>query len=70
MTQEKANLVKSEQEQMFTKIVVVRFCVLLEQEEDVNIVAEMEDVLLFHMATLHTSFEDGGAELMDRLLEI
>ena len=53
---------------MFTEIVVVRFCVLLEQEEDVNIVAEMEDILLFHMSTLHTSFEDGGAELLDSLL--
>ena len=61
--------IKSEQEQMFTEM-VDRSCVFLEQEEDVNIVAEMEDVLLFHMATLHTSFEDGGAELLDRLLEI
>ena len=43
---------------MFTEMVVVRSCVLLEQEEDVNIVAEMEDILLFHMSTLHTSFED------------
>ena len=55
---------------MFTEIVVVRFCVLLEQEEDVNIVVETEDMLLFHTSTLHTSLEDGGAELLDRLLEI
>ena len=63
-----SDVIKSEQEQMFTEIVVVRFCVLLEQEEDVNIVAETDDMLLFHMTTLHTSFENGGAELLDKLL--
>ena len=58
--------IKHVEEQMFPEI-VDRSCVFLEQEEDVN-VAEMENMLLFHLCVLQTNFEDGGVEFLANLL--